>query len=84
MDSKLVARAGESSFTILSKRSEYFETNLLSRTRTVEDKLYYSFMVIAHNAISHDLARDYFDRYPLFTSKRLNYLEAPLGRELDK
>lgn len=64
---------GESYFTVLSKISEYFETNLLSRTRTAQDKTYYSFMVIAHNAKSHDLAIDYFDRYPLFTSKRLNY-----------
>lgn len=75
---------GESYFTILSKISECFETNLLSRTRTQQDKIYYSFMAIAHNSKSHDLAIAYFDRYPLFSSKRLNYLDWKKVRELVK
>lgn len=75
---------GESYFSILSKISEYFETSLLSRTRTQQDKIYYSFMAIAHNSKSHDLAIAYFDRYPLFSSKRLNYLDWKKVRELVK
>jgi intein/homing endonuclease len=74
--------AAESYFTIMTKISEYLETNLLSRSRTRQDKTYYSFMSIAHNGLSHDKVITYFDRYPLFSSKRLNYLDWKKVREL--
>lgn len=32
-------------------------------------------MVIAHNKDSHILVRKYFDTFPMFSSKQLNYLD---------
>lgn len=72
----------ESYFTLMTKISEYLGTNLLSRSRTPKDITYHSFMSIAHSGISHDLVIAYFDRYPLFSSKRLNYLDWKKVREL--
>ncbi|RYE13431.1 MAG: hypothetical protein EOP34_08850, partial [Rickettsiales bacterium] len=72
----------ESYFTIMAKISEYLETNLLTRVRTQKDNSYYSFMAIAHSGLSHDLTITYFDRHPLFSSKRLNYLDWKRVREL--
>jgi hypothetical protein len=73
---------GESYFTVLTKISEFLETNLLSRTRTKGETKYYSFMVIAHNDKSKDKIINYFDRYPLFSSKNLNYLDWKKVRKL--
>ena len=73
---------GESYFTVLMKISEFLETNLLSRTRTKGENKYYSFMVIAHNDKSKEKIIDYFDRYPLFSSKNLNYLDWKKVRKL--
>jgi hypothetical protein len=63
----------KSYFTILSLIAEYFKVNLYSRTRQQGDKLFFSFMVIAHNSISHAKVREYFDRFPLYSSKYLAY-----------
>jgi hypothetical protein len=62
-----------SMFNIMSHIAGFFTVNLYTRTRTKEDKVYYSFMAIAHNSRSHDIVRSYFDRFPLFSSKYLNY-----------
>ena len=64
---------GNSYFNILTKISAYLNVNLYTRTRYVKDKVYYSFMVIAHNYKSHDIVREYFDRFPLYSSKYLAY-----------
>ena len=62
-------------FNIMTKIAEFLTINLYTRTRTVEDKTYYSFMAIAHNSKSHEIIRKYFYRFPLFSSKYLNYLD---------
>ena len=56
---------GASFFSIMTKITEFFTINLYTRTRTVDDKVYYAFMAIAHNSRSHDIVRNYFDRFPL-------------------
>lgn len=66
---------GPSYFRLLSEISSYFRVNLYSRTRNINNKIYYSFMVIAHNKDSHILVRKYFDTFPMFSSKQLNYLD---------
>ena len=68
-----VDQGGASYFSILTKVAEYFSVNLYTRTRSVDDKMFYAFMVIAHNRRSHDLVRNYFDRFPLYSSKYLAY-----------
>ncbi|AKQ53297.1 laglidadg endonuclease (mitochondrion) [Sclerotinia sclerotiorum 1980 UF-70] len=81
-------------FNILTKITAFFTVNLYTRTRCVEDKVYYSFMAIAHNSRSHEIVRKYFDAFPLYSSKYLAYkdwcyvqdlLKVPLSKEgLDK
>lgn len=68
-----IEQGGVSYFDILDKISRYFTVNLYSRSREQKDKLFYSFMVIAHSANSHQKVIDYFDRYPLLSSKYLAY-----------
>jgi len=64
---------GASYFNILTKIAAFFTVNLYTRTRNIEDKVYYAFVVVAQNLKSHDIARKYFDRFPLFSSKYLAY-----------
>jgi hypothetical protein len=51
----------------------FFTVNLYTRTRNVGDKVYYSFIVVAHNSRSHKIVRSYFYRFPLYSSKYLAY-----------
>jgi hypothetical protein len=68
-----VSQGGASYFSIMTKIAEFFTVNLYIRTRTVEDKVFYAFMAISHNSRSHKIVRDYFDRFPLYSSKYLAY-----------
>ena len=66
-------QGGHSYFYIFTKIAAFFTVNLYTRTRYIEDKVYYAFMVIAHNSGSHDIVRNYFYRFPLYSSKYLAY-----------
>ena len=67
-------QGGASYFSILTNREcEFFTVNLYTRTRTVDDRVFYAFMAISHNARTHDIVRNYFDRFPLYSSKYLAY-----------
>jgi hypothetical protein len=68
-----VSQGGASYFSIMTEIAEFFTVNLYTRTRTVDDKVYYAFMAIAHNSRSHKIVREYFDRFPLYSSKYLAY-----------
>jgi len=57
----------------LSLIAQYLNVNVYSRTRQKEDKVFFAFMVVAHNSISHAKIRTYFDRFPLYSSKYLAY-----------
>jgi hypothetical protein len=60
-------------FPIMSTIAEFFYTNLLSRTRNKDDKTYYSYIAMAYNKISLSKVEDYFLKYPLLSSKRLDF-----------
>jgi hypothetical protein len=64
---------GKSYFDILTKIAGYLKVNLLSRTREKDDKIFYSFMVISYSIISHKIVMEYFDKFPLYSSKYLAY-----------
>jgi hypothetical protein len=53
--------------------AEYLNVNLYTRTRGVKDKVFYAFMVIAQSSKSHEIVRNYFDSFPLYSSKYLAY-----------
>ena len=64
---------GTSYFEILTKIARYLNVNLYSRTREKGDKIFYAFIVISHNNISHLKVMEYFDKFPLYSSKHLAY-----------
>jgi hypothetical protein len=66
-------QGGYNYFNILTKIAAFFTVNLYTRTRYREDKVYYYFMVIAHNSNSHKIVREYFEIYPLYSTKYLSY-----------
>lgn len=70
-----IEQGGTSYFKILSDISRYLGVNLYSRSREQKDKIFYSYMVISHNIQSHLKAIEYFDRFPLYSSKYLAYLD---------
>lgn len=64
---------GISYFTILNKIASYLGVNILSRTKEQNDKIFYAFMVISHSVASHKKVLEYFDNFPLYSSKYLAY-----------
>jgi len=66
-------QGGISYSEILMKISRYLGVNLYSRSRVQKDKIFNSFMVISHNIQSHIKVINYFDRFPLYSSKYLSY-----------
>ena len=68
-----VEQGGTSYFNILSIIARYLEVNLYSRSREQKDKIFFSYMVISHNIQSHIKVIEYFERYPLYSSKYLAY-----------
>jgi LAGLIDADG endonuclease len=60
-------------FDIISKVGMFLGVNILSRTRNIKDKLYSSFIVMAHNKASIEKITDYFSVFPLLSSKYLDY-----------
>jgi hypothetical protein len=64
---------GTSYFNILSNIARYLGVNLYSRSREQKDKIFYSYMVISYNLESHLKVIEYFDRFPLYSSKYLAY-----------
>lgn len=68
-----VESGNTSYFNILSIIARYLEVNLYSRSREQKGKIFFSYMVISHNIQSHFKVIEYFDRYPLYSSKYLAY-----------
>jgi LAGLIDADG endonuclease len=66
-------QGGTSYYEILIKIARYLGVNLYSRSRVQKDKIFNSFMVISHNIQSHIKVINYFDRFPLYSSKYLAY-----------
>jgi len=64
---------GTSYFNILSIIARYLGVNLYSRSREQKDKIFYSYTVISHNIESHRKVIEYFESYPLYSSKFLAY-----------
>ena len=68
-----INQGGISYFEILDKIARYLKVNLYSRSREQKDKIFYSYMVISHSTESHKKVIEYFNRYPLYSSKYLAY-----------
>uniref|UniRef100_UPI002236FCAD LAGLIDADG endonuclease n=1 Tax=Ramaria rubella TaxID=113071 RepID=UPI002236FCAD len=60
-------------FPIMSKIARYLGVNIYSRSRTLKDKVFFSFTVVSHNKNSFLKVTNYFNKYPLLSSKFLDY-----------
>ena len=71
-------------FSIMSKLANYLNSNVLSRSRIIGEKQYYSFILMAHSQISLNKTIEYFSRFPLLSSKYLDYKSWAYVLELQK
>ena len=71
-------------FSIMSKLANYLNSNVLSRSRIIGEKQYYSFILMAHSQISLNKIIEYFSRFPLLSSKYLDYKSWAYVLELQK
>jgi hypothetical protein len=56
-------------FPIMSKIGLFLGVTVYSRSRIINDKIYYSFIVMSSNKSSNSIICDYFNKYPLLSSK---------------
>jgi hypothetical protein len=60
-------------FPIMSKVAGFLGVNVYSRSRIKNDKVFYTFTVMSHNKDSLSKITDYFNKFPLLSSKYLDY-----------
>lgn len=60
--------------SIILSIAEVFLGSMYTRSRMKNDKTYYSFIVIAYNKNSKEKIIEYFDRFPLWSSKYHDYV----------
>src|SRR5260221_458657 len=60
-------------FPIMSKIGLFLGVTVYSRSRINNDKIYYSFIVLSSNKSSNSIVCDYLNKYPLLSSKYLDF-----------
>nr|YP_010160550.1 hypothetical protein K4Y30_mgp18 [Gymnopilus junonius]QRH17736.1 hypothetical protein [Gymnopilus junonius] len=60
-------------YPLMSKIGLYLGVTVYSRSRLIKDKYFHSFTVISQNKNSNSKITDYFDKFPLLSSKYLDY-----------
>jgi hypothetical protein len=60
-------------FSIMSKLALFLNVNVISRSRILNEKQYFSFIVICHNKESLNVISEYFLKFPLLSSKNLDF-----------
>jgi len=60
-------------FPIISKIGLFLGVTVYSRSRIIKDKIYYSFTVMSFNKSSNSIVYNYFNKYPLLSSKFLDF-----------
>lgn len=60
-------------YPLMSKIGMYLGVTVHSRSRLIKDKYFHSFTVISQNKNSNSKITDYFDKFPLLSSKYLDY-----------
>ena len=64
--------------------ANFLDVNVYSRSRILKDKQYYSFIVMANNKNSLLKITDYFNKFPLLSSKYLDFKDWSYVLELQK
>lgn len=65
----------ESYKNIIELIAKFLQTNLLTRQRIINNKEYFSYIITTSSNATNLLVDNYFKKYPMFSSKQLNYLE---------
>ena len=60
-------------FPIISKIGLFLGVTVYSRSRISKDKIFNSFTVMSHNKSSNSIVCDYFNKFPLLSSKLLDF-----------
>lgn len=60
-------------FSIMSKLALFLNVNVISRSRIINEKQFFSYIIIAHNKHSLSIITDYFIKFPLLSSKYLDF-----------
>lgn len=72
---RLELKKDETYFLICNKIANYFCVSIYNRERIINKNIYFSYLIVAHSMLSQEKVCLYFDKYPLFSSKHLNYLD---------
>ena len=73
--SSLLDNSNSSYYFIMSKIAMYLDVNLNSRNRLKDNKFYSSFIITATSQKSLDILIKYLTKYPLLSSKYLDFLD---------
>jgi hypothetical protein len=60
-------------YPIISEIGLYLGVTVYSRSRIINDNIYYSYTVVSHNKLSNSKVCDYFNKYSLLSSKFLDF-----------
>jgi hypothetical protein len=60
-------------YPIIQKLALFLKVNVISRSRIIKDKQFYSFIVTAHNKESISIIINYLLKFPLLSSKYLDF-----------
>jgi hypothetical protein len=60
-------------YPLMSKIAMYLDVTLYSRARLIKDKDFHSFIIISQNKNSNSKINNYFEKFPLLSSKYLDY-----------
>nr|YP_009517216.1 LAGLIDADG homing endonuclease [Myochromella boudieri]AYE93145.1 LAGLIDADG homing endonuclease [Myochromella boudieri] len=60
-------------FSVISKIGLYLGVTVYSRSRLIKDKIFHSFTIISQNKNSNYKIINYFNKYPLLSSKYLDF-----------
>jgi hypothetical protein len=68
----------------MSKIGLYLCVTVYTKSRLINNKIYHSYTVIAHNRNSYSKLIEYFNKYPLLSSKYLDFKDWESVLELQK
>jgi hypothetical protein len=60
-------------FSIMSKLALFLNVNVISRSRILNEKQFFSYIIMAHNKKSLIIIKEYFLKFPLLSSKSLDF-----------
>lgn len=71
-------------YPIMAKIGLYLGVTVYSRCRLINNKIFHSYTIMAHNSNSLSKIIDYFEKYPLLSSKYLDYKDWVYVLELQR